>query len=328
MTGDDTADDRTRAAIRAVADVPAPPVTTTLDSVVRRGRRRTLVQRGATVAAVVGVVAAIGVGGVLLRTATEGQAGRPAGPAPTTTPTTTTAPTAPTTNEQQPPSTPNMPGNAPPSSRGTAPPMALLPGWNWVGARITPHGSEYCMGAPAAPEPDELALPNQGDVRARLVDSVSAQTGTEPQVVYQSWAPRSPKTDAPRGYLEVNVDMGDGPGSVQLEVGGFGGSPTEAADSDVSAYGSCERPMRTTLGSGAVLQMYQPDYSDPQAPMQHFGVYLPGGRHYVVTSAGYGEADKVDIGGGGQTIAGGRGRLPLDAAGLAKVGEALAALGK
>jgi hypothetical protein len=61
--------------------------------------------------------------------------------------------------------------------------------------------------------------------------------------------------------------------------------------------------------------------------MQHLGVYLPNGRHYVVTTAGYGESDMVAVG-GGYTIESGRGRLPLDDNRLAAIGEALAALGK
>jgi hypothetical protein len=322
MIGEDNADDRTGAAIRGVADVPAPPVTTTLDTVVRRGRRRALVQRGATVAAVVGVVAAIGVGGALLRSATEGQGVRPAGPSPTTVRNTSTAPPS----TQLPPTGENAPGNEPPSSQPLPPQPELLPGWSWADAPVSPDG-ESCDGAADVAQPHDLPLPDQAAVRAALVDSVRAATKIVPQVVYQSWEKHSPRTDAPRGYLELNVDMGDGPGSVQLEVGTFGATPREAADADVAVYGNCDRPMRRTLDSGAVLQLYQADYFDPRAPMQHFGIYLPGGRHYILTTAGYGESDKVDVGGGGSTIDGGRGRLPLDSRQLAGVGVALAALG-
>jgi hypothetical protein len=321
MIGDHDPDDRTRAAIRAVADVPAPPVTTTLDAVIQRGRRRTLVQRGATVAAVVGVVAAIGVGGVLLRSATEGQGVRPAGPAPTTTPTTTRA---------EPPSTHLLP--IPPSvssSTSIAPPQGgLLPGWSWVDAPITQNGDRYCKGGNDIDQPPELPLPGQAEVRTAFVGSVREQTGTEPHLVSQSWEPHSPKTGTPRGYLEVNVDMGDGPGSVQLEVDSFAGTPTSAADLDAAVYGNCDPPARTTLDSGAVLQLYQAEHSDPKLPMQHLGVYLPNGRHYIVTTAGYGESDKVPVADSGYTIESGRGRLPLDDGRLAAVGEALAALRK
>jgi hypothetical protein len=318
MIGDHDPDDRTRAAIRAVTDVPAPPVTTTLDTVIQRGRRRTLVQRGATVAAVVGVVAAIGVGGVLLRSATEGQGVRPAGPTPTTTSTRPPS-TLPTT-----PSAPSSPTSTP-----TAPPQrALLPGWSWVDAPITPNGGPYCKGGNNTDLPPQLPLPDQAEVRTAFVGSVREQAGTEPHLVSQSWDPHSPKTESPRGYLEVNVDMGDGPGAVQLEVDTFAGTPSSAADLDVAVYGNCTPPARKTLDGGAVLQLYRSEQNDPKLPMQHLGVYLPNGRHYIVTTAGFGESDKVPVADAGYTIESGRGRLPLDNGRLAAVGEALAALGK
>jgi hypothetical protein len=60
-------DDTARGVLQSVLDEPAPPVTTTLDEVVRRGRRRMFMQRTSAVAGVIGVVAAIGVGAMTLR---------------------------------------------------------------------------------------------------------------------------------------------------------------------------------------------------------------------------------------------------------------------
>ena len=71
-----------------------------------------------------------------------------------------------------------------------------------------------------------------------------------------------------------------------------------------------------------------PDVTDKRLPSQHLRIYLPGGRRYIVTTAGYGETDKTTIPGVGYTIESGRGRLPLDDAGLAAVGIALTAFGK
>jgi hypothetical protein len=62
-------DETARHALGTLNDEPAPPVGTTLDQVLRRGRRRVLVQRASAVAGVVAVVAAIGVGALLLRPA-------------------------------------------------------------------------------------------------------------------------------------------------------------------------------------------------------------------------------------------------------------------
>lgn len=60
-------DDTARGALQSLTEEPAPPVTTTLDEVVRRGRRRVFVRRTSAVAGVIGVVAAIGVGAMALR---------------------------------------------------------------------------------------------------------------------------------------------------------------------------------------------------------------------------------------------------------------------
>lgn len=60
-------EDTARGALQSLTEEPAPPVTTTLDQVVRRGRRRVFMQRTSAVAGVIGVVAAIGVGAMALR---------------------------------------------------------------------------------------------------------------------------------------------------------------------------------------------------------------------------------------------------------------------
>jgi len=71
-------DNETRTALRTITDVPAPPIATTADQVIRRGRRRTLVHRTGAVAAVVAVVAGIGVGATLLAGPTTGDGNTPA----------------------------------------------------------------------------------------------------------------------------------------------------------------------------------------------------------------------------------------------------------
>ena len=60
-------DETARHALQTLNDEPGPPVGTTLDQVLRRGRRRVFVQRASAVAGVVAVVAVIGVGALLLR---------------------------------------------------------------------------------------------------------------------------------------------------------------------------------------------------------------------------------------------------------------------
>ncbi|MPZ80773.1 MAG: hypothetical protein GEV28_10385 [Actinophytocola sp.] len=289
MFDDDT---RTRDALHVLIDEPVPPTVTTVEQVIRQGRRRAFVQRAAAVAGVGAVVAAIGVGAMLIRPPADG-----AGVAATPPPTSSTTP--------------------------------LLPGWTWVDvpARNLDGDGRYCASSPSDhPEP-QLDLPPQADVEETFYSAIARQTGAPSQVVYDSWEAHSQKTNAPNGFVEVNVPMDGGPGSVQLEVGRFGGEPEQAADLDVTAYGNCAPPSRRLLDNGAVLQLYQANEDSPELPMQHLRVYRPNGRLYVVTTAAYGESDKKPAGElGGYVVEDGRGRLPLDAAQLAEVARSLAAL--
>ncbi|MEU7480147.1 hypothetical protein AB0A63_29475 [Lentzea sp. NPDC042327] len=57
--------------LRGALDVPAPPPTTTLDDVLRRGRRRVAVRRAGFAGGVLTVVAAVGIGGAVWRGAVE-----------------------------------------------------------------------------------------------------------------------------------------------------------------------------------------------------------------------------------------------------------------
>jgi hypothetical protein len=288
-----TDDDRMCAALRAVADEPAPPATTTLDQVLTKGRRRVLVQRGATVAAVVGVVATIGIGGVLLRSTAEGQGTRPAGPPPTTVVTTT----------------------PPPSSADTSGP-ALLPGWHRVEVPTDRVDGDRCIGGEVAGTEPDLGLPSQHTVTKTFLEIVRKEAG-EPTVVANDWEVPSPKAEQPHGI--IHVDVHDSAGSVHLEVDRYGGSPEAGADADIGSYGSCAAPARTTLSDGTVLQLDQPDRGEPSNPMQFLRVYQPNGRLYVVTTIGRGP---------GYSQTNGRVPLPLDDSGIADVGTALAALGR
>ncbi len=304
--------DRTRAALRAVADEPAPPAATTLDLVVRRGRRRALVQRGATVAGVVAVVAAIGVGGVVLRSASAGEEIGPAGTS-TTAPAGTTAPTAPSsaaTSTQR---------GEPPSI--ALPPAVVLPGWRLVDVPGQDRG--HCQAPPPDAEPD-LGLPPRQVVHDRLVSAIRAQTDTQPQTVGVSWEPFSDKRGAPWGIITLNVPMRGGTGSVQLQVDRFGGTPARAADIDAVSDGPCASPSRRKLDDGTILQLSPPG-GEPAAD-ERLCVFQPNGRLYRLDVAGHGGSGRAVNGDGGYTID--SGRLPLDAAQLAAVAEALAALGR
>lgn len=282
-----TTDDQLRDILRTVAEAPAPPATTTLERVVRRGRRRVLAQRGATVAAVIGVVAAIGVGGVLLRSAMADQDVRPAG--------TPRSPVSPA------PSTPTY--NAPP-------PMELLPGWTWA---PWPEGGERCTGTPSEGHPQGSLGPARPDVEdavmQRFIDVVHEQTGTEPKDA--GWQPG-------HDILEFDFKRDGNNGGFELVIDSYGGTAEQAADADIALIGNCAPPQRKQLDDGTILQLYPLEGGD-RAARQQVAVYEPDGRFYLVRAG--------DVGGQGQDAypaTGGRGPMPLDVAELADVAKLLA----
>lgn len=136
-----------------------------------------------------------------------------------------------------------------------------------------------------------------------------------------TWRAGDADAGAASTLRQYEVDMGDGPGSIVLRVSRFAGTPRAAADADSARFGDCSALQRRTLSDGTVLQLYPADFGNPEKPSQDVVVYQPSGRNYVVTTQGWGESDKVD-----GSVSHGRGRLPLDDAGLAAVAELLAKL--
>jgi hypothetical protein len=281
-----TTDDELRDILRTVAEAPAPPATTTLERVVRRGRRRVLVQRGATVAAVIGVVAAIGVGGVLLRSATAGQDVRPAG-------------------------TPLSPVS-PSSSSPAPPPMKLLPGWTWAPMSITGQG-EVCRGMPSdGHEPGSLGpvRPDVEDaVTARFVDVVQEQSGTEPTDA--GWTPG-------HDILVFDFVRDGNLGIFELAIDSYGGTAEQAANADVAMNGNCDPPQRKQLADGTIVQLY-PLEGEDGAARQRAAVYEPDGRYYLVSAGDIGGQGQDSY-----PEPGSRGPLPLDVAELGEVARLLA----
>lgn len=313
-----TTDDQMRAALRMVADEPAPPAVTTLDQVVRRGRRRVLAQRGATIAAVAGFVVAIGIGGAMLRSTAEGEktAVPPASPSSTAAPT-TTGPVVPTTAERSAPVLP-LPSGAPvpPSEKYRT---TLLPGWEEVDK--APEGSG-CGRLPSIGVAPGMDVPSQDVVEPAFMDAVAEHADSKPLLVTGSWRNVSPETGGPYTFREYQVEMAGGPGGIVLEAGHVQEGPVPAADSDARLFGNCEVLQRKVLPDGTVMQLYPADFASPETPSQHVVVYRPSGRQYVVVTQGWSDSDVVN-----GAVSQGRGRLPIDDSGLASIAEMLAEMG-
>jgi hypothetical protein len=261
-------------ALRTLIDEPAPPPLTTLDEILRRGRRRVLTQRLSVLVLVVVLVTAVSGGVAWLSSLT------------------TTRPADPIVVADVPP----WPEN--------------LTGWDLVTA-------PSCEATAYSPAPGDAPIPPESRVNVAFAESVSEVTGTEATLRYSVWEPPT------RGYSEVDVplDRTGAKGSVWLmAMSGAATAPVQAADADAGRYGTCTVPMRRMLASGVVMQLYAPDFRSPLAPVQHLRAYLPDGRLYEVSSAGWSRDDLVAVAAEpAGVVSGGRGRLPLDSRQLADV---------
>ena len=307
MFDDDSA---ARRALGTLDDEPAPPVSTTLDDVVRRGRRRVFVQRAVSVAGVVAVVAAIGAGAVLLRPGDQPDGVRVA---ESTTETTATA------------NPPETSPDTPTSTSAPAGPAHVLPGWQQT--TMPPDVVEsggYCQLRDTAepPNPNSVFLA-EGRVKPAFVDAVGETLGAVPTVAMSDWQVNSGKTGAP-----ARLRRGRGAdGRRERPAAARGGPVPRHSDRDgrpgprrvwqLRAPG----PARARRRHGAPA--VRGGLFNPEQPHQALQIYQPEGVQLVVTSAGWSEADMVPIGGGGSTIEGGRGALPTTDAELAEIARAL-----
>lgn len=257
-------------ALRALQEEPAPPVATTLEQVMRRGRRRVRGQRLGVLAVVVAVLAA-GAGGALALWSPD--------PAP--------APEAAelSTTYQWP---------------------EQLTGWSVV-------EPAHCGGPNAGSATGGSLVLARDVLEPAFVAAVAEVTSGPANLVASNWGPKA--------YLDVEVPVDKSWGSVHLEAGVALYLPAAAADADVGMYGFCAPPLRRTLENGTMLQLYAPDTRSPFAPVQHLRTYLPNGRVYALSSAGWSRADAK-----GGVVSTGRGKLPLDSQQLADLAVRIAQL--
>jgi hypothetical protein len=302
-------DNAARHALQAIADDPAPPVATTVDQVLRRGRRRVFVQRVAAAAGVMAVVAAIGVGAMLLRPGYQSGGVQVGDSDPAAPPGLTTTAQSDTSTPQGPPATPLLPG-------GT--------NWQPVDMPADADSGSGCAQMEQPPPDREVALLPEETVKVAFSNAIAKTTGNQPASVTSEWQEHSPKqSGAPSGFVSATVSMDNGIGELQLEALRFGGTPVEFADWARTSYGNCEPPWRRVLADGTVLQLFQADDGNAKAPMQHLQIFRPDGRRYIITSAGFTESDIDRDTDGSGTVAGGRGELPVDALQLGDIAERL-----
>lgn len=309
-------DNAARHAFRTLADEPAPPVETTFDEVLRRGRRRVLAQRASAVAGVVAVVGAIGVGAILLRPDDQAGGVRVGGTDTTVVSSTRDTPKTPQSQE-----TPSAPTSTPPTPQSTS----ALPGWNPV--NIPPsvsRESEASCDAHIVEQPPPLS-DQPVDPQAKLMWAFSTSVGAVLPIVREDKELVQGSVDgSPRLYYSVDVAMDNGNGQLQLEAGTYGGAAEKAANTEVAIRGACNTPYRRIMADGTVLQLYPAEDTNGDRPIQSLRIYRPDQRIYIITSAGYSAADIVrGRDSTSETISGGRGKLPTTDAQFAEIAERL-----
>ncbi|WP_211764392.1 hypothetical protein [Kutzneria sp. CA-103260] len=297
----DAEDEELLAQLRAEAhSQEPPPVHTMLDDVVRRGRRRLRARRMGATLGVVAVVAGVGVATSVLRD--------------------------------------NLPGSgltadhlSAASSVSTSP---TLSGWaippQVTSTRADSTDCSNGVSVPGEPKADPVDIDHLNKVLLTSLRDIAPKATSK---ITRSTAVNKPATgDATLGSTWADVVDSGGGGSVYIEVHGFSGTPTQAADNEQFVNGVCTPPQRKTLADGTVMQLYGELKYDPGHPSQALRVYTPAHRLYVVTSEGFASPDWTQVANaepGTLAVPEGAGRhsLPLTEDQLTAIGERVAALG-
>ncbi|WNV91512.1 hypothetical protein [Umezawaea sp. Da 62-37] len=287
--------------LRAVADFTAPPSTTALDDVLRRGRRRVYALRAGAVAGVVAMVAGAGFATSALRSV-------PAQTQSADGSSTTGAPLR----------------GAPERWR-----VADLPAQTPLPA--TPNDLAYPVPKCSAHWEDQVAelrtaLPRQAvaDGVGMVVDKVAGGIGVVSEPKTAVLRPGTPEADY-HWWVDL-TDVG-GTGSVDVGEGRYPGTPQEAADREAFLYGNCEPPNRMATDDGTILQYTPFIVSEPfQTVAQAMRIYRPDGVVVEIVQRNFGSRDfRVnDAGTDFDRLSAGRGTLPLDVEAFRSIGAFVA----
>lgn len=241
--------------LRGALDVAAPPARTTLDEVMKRGRRRVFAQRVGAVLGVVTVVAGVGFSAASLNSAD---------PTPATPPTSRTEP---------------------------APSEQPL---DWPRVNLPPQASPkvHTPDATAPPPPGRAILRLPVCERKQSKVPMVQDTGTvifEPELLIKlqeallrhrgnaKVGGLKSEFDDPIHYL-ADVSDERGTGSVIVFAGRYTGTPLAAADAGVWETGDCNPPYRRVLANGTIVQLHEVHIYGPfQLIAQRMVVYRPDG---------------------------------------------------
>ncbi|TDQ05081.1 hypothetical protein [Labedaea rhizosphaerae] len=250
-------------ALGALAGEPVPMATTSVEDVIRKGKRRLRVQRVATVGGVAAVVAVIAAGTLLFRPDGSGS-GVPVASQPTAPSTGALAGYSPVPRAPGPGDVHTSPIGPPPTGTTFTTTTTKLP----VGAGVGDRCDAVFLTPAHAP-----GLP-KSTVDQTLLHAYYTTTGHNPVAVRPSGRDTVDRTD---GTVQ-RVVVEDKAGELVLDLSVHGGTPQEAANASLGPAPECATPRRKTLSDGTVMQLY-PRGSKAQL----LQVFTPSGRTYLLT---------------------------------------------
>ncbi|MFD5824055.1 hypothetical protein [Lentzea sp. NPDC060358] len=292
--------------LRGALDVSAPPPTTTLDVVLKRGRRRVLAQRAGAVLGVFAVVAGIGVGATTLNHA------------------------APPTPADAPDYGPATVEHALGWPRVDTPPRVPYRTWSPAASAAPPAGRPVvdiplCDITPSLrPENLDLgAVVFEPEPVAAWLDQARKAL---PEVTIGAATPNRYHT-----AYEADVSDSRGTGSIRITAGRFAGDPRVAADAALWETGDCRPAQRLEL-AGSVVQLHGVRPFEPfQSLVQALRVYRSDNTLLQVELRNFGSPDYVadDPKNPGAPRRTGQGRptLPLSDEQFSRLGPVFAEVG-
>lgn len=301
--------------LRSMNDMPVPPSTTTLDDVLRRGKRQVFAQRAGAAAGVVAVVAGAGFTALALRANPTSLS--PALDGPAVTITTTVNQVAPWPAADLPAQTPHgtwVPASSAPPGPGREVLALPLCSAHWT-EQVSELGTKPLSAAMADDFGKAVGLVNPLAVVSEKLTAVLQPTSSGGAVAYSHW---------------IDVTDAGGTGSVTINEGTYTGTPLAAADREAFLYGNCEPPNRKVMDDGTIVQYVSAVPSEPfQSLTQGLRIYRPNGVVVEITQRNYGSPDfrTNDEGTSFDRFGKGRQTLPLSDDQLSSIGEALAAAG-
>ncbi|MEU0879983.1 hypothetical protein ABZ345_15380 [Lentzea sp. NPDC005914] len=287
--------------LRGALDVAAPPPTTTLDHVLKRGRRRVFAQRAGAMFGVVAVVAGIGFGATTLNQA---------------------APATPADEPNYGPATVEPALGWP---RVETPAQQPYNTWRPAASAPPPDGRQVeevplcSMKEPTRPVTFGTEVLS-AELVPKLIDRVRQQL---PEVTIGN-VPGNAVADA----IEFDVTDSGGTGSIRLSAARLVGSPQWNADDGLWATGDCQPARRLYGNDGSVVQMHSVRPYEPfQSLVQVLDVYRKDGLFVKLELRNFGSPDLTPDPkqpGVLQRTGAGRATLPLSEEQFARLGPAIA----